>query len=136
MNKRFFIASLILFLTVQNAFAKSLRELFSNNEAIIYTLNIRNFNAQDIDNDGIIDFEKGDIKNTYGTGCFMLMNTGNEAVKSKHGLVTTLAASLDDKPSYVLEGSVFVGGAIVQWLRDEMRLIKNAAETEKYATSV
>ena len=65
MNKRFFIASLILFLTVQNAFAKSLRELFSNNEAIIYTLNIRNFNAQDIDNDGIIDFEKGDIKGTF-----------------------------------------------------------------------
>ena len=85
---------------------------------------------------GQLCVNKGDIKNTYGTGCFMLMNTGNEAVKSKHGLVTTLAASLDDKPSYVLEGSVFVGGAIVQWLRDEMRLIKNAAETEKYATSV
>jgi glycerol kinase len=66
----------------------------------------------------------------------MLMNTGDEAIKSKHGLVTTLAASLDDHPSYVLEGSVFVGGAIVQWLRDEMRMIKNAAETEKYATSV
>ena len=85
---------------------------------------------------GQLCVNKGDIKNTYGTGCFMLMNTGNEAVKSKHGLVTTLAASLDGKPSYVLEGSVFVGGAIVQWLRDEMRLIKNAAETEKYATSV
>ena len=85
---------------------------------------------------GQLCVNKGDIKNTYGTGCFMLMNTGNEAIKSKHGLVTTLAASLDDKPSYVLEGSVFVGGAIVQWLRDEMRLIKNAAETEKYATSV
>ena len=64
------------------------------------------------------------------------MNTGDEAIISKHGLVTTLAASLDDHPSYVLEGSVFVGGAIVQWLRDEMRMIKNAAETEKYATSV
>lgn len=79
---------------------------------------------------------QGDVKNTYGTGCFMLMNTGDKAVKSNHGLVTTLAASLDNKPSYVLEGSVFVGGAIVQWLRDEMRLIKKASETEKYATAV
>ena len=85
---------------------------------------------------GQLCVNKGDIKNTYGTGCFMLMNTGDEAIKSKHGLVTTLAASLDDHPSYVLEGSVFVGGAIVQWLRDEMRMIKNAAETEKYATAV
>ena len=85
---------------------------------------------------GQLCVNKGDIKNTYGTGCFMLMNTGDKAIESKHGLVTTLAASLDDKPSYVLEGSVFVGGAIVQWLRDEMRLIKCASETEKYATSV
>ena len=85
---------------------------------------------------GQLCVNKGDVKNTYGTGCFMLMNTGNTPITSNHGLVTTLAASLDDKPSYVLEGSVFVGGAIVQWLRDEMRLIKNAAETEKYATSV
>ena len=85
---------------------------------------------------GQLCVNKGDIKNTYGTGCFMLMNTGDVAIQSKHGLVTTLAASLDDKPNYVLEGSVFVGGAIVQWLRDEMRLIKNAAETEKYATAV
>ena len=85
---------------------------------------------------GQLCVNKGDIKNTYGTGCFMLMNTGDVAIQSKHGLVTTLAASLDDHPSYVLEGSVFVGGAIVQWLRDEMRMIKNAAETEKYATSV
>ena len=80
--------------------------------------------------------EKGDVKNTYGTGCFMLMNTGDKAIKSSHGLVTTLAASVDNKPSYVLEGSVFVGGAIVQWLRDEMRLIKSASETERYATAV
>ena len=85
---------------------------------------------------GQLCVNKGDVKNTYGTGCFMLMNTGDKAIQSKHGLVTTLAASLDNKPSYVLEGSVFVGGAIVQWLRDEMRLIKNAAETEKYATAV
>ena len=80
--------------------------------------------------------EKGDVKNTYGTGCFMLMNTGDKAIKSSQGLVTTLAASVDNKPSYVLEGSVFVGGAIVQWLRDEMRLIKSASETERYATAV
>lgn len=85
---------------------------------------------------GQLCVNKGDIKNTYGTGCFMLMNTGNEAIESKHGLVTTLAASLDNRPNYVLEGSVFVGGAIVQWLRDEMRMIKKASETEKYATSV
>ena len=85
---------------------------------------------------GQLCINKGDVKNTYGTGCFMLMNTGNEAIKSKHGLVTTLAASLDDKPQYVLEGSVFVGGAVVQWIRDELRMVKNAQETEKYATSV
>ena len=85
---------------------------------------------------GQLCVKKGDIKNTYGTGCFMLMNTGNEAIKSKHGLVTTLAASLDDRPNYVLEGSVFVGGALIQWIRDEMRMIKSASETEKYATAV
>ena len=77
--------------------------------------------------------EKGQVKNTYGTGCFLLMNTGHEAVKSTNGLVTTLAASLDNKPSYVLEGSVFVGGAVIQWLRDEMRMIKSAKESEHYA---
>ena len=76
---------------------------------------------------------KGDVKNTYGTGCFLLMNTGKDPVNSKNGLVTTLAASLDNHPSYVLEGSVFVGGAVVQWLRDEMRMIKSASETERYA---
>ena len=80
--------------------------------------------------------KQGDVKNTYGTGCFMLMNTGDKAIKSSHGLVTTLAASLDNKPNYVLEGSVFVGGALVQWLRDEMRLVKSASETERYATAV
>lgn len=82
---------------------------------------------------GQLCVKKGDIKNTFGTGCFMLMNTGTEAVKSAHGLVTTLAASLDDKPEYVLEGSVFIGGAAVKWLRDGMRLIKDAEETERYA---
>ena len=80
--------------------------------------------------------EKGDVKNTYGTGCFLLMNTGNTAVKSTNGLVTTLGASLSDKPCYVLEGSVFVGGAVVQWLRDEMKLISSADESESEATAV
>ncbi|MEG2014437.1 MAG: glycerol kinase GlpK [Clostridia bacterium] len=80
--------------------------------------------------------EKGCTKNTYGTGCFLLMNTGDTPVVSKHGLITTLAATMDDKPQYILEGSVFVGGAIVQWLRDEMRMIRSASETEEYATRV
>ena len=80
--------------------------------------------------------ERGDVKNTYGTGCFLLMNTGDTAVKSTNGLVTTLGASLTDKPCYVLEGSVFVGGAVVQWLRDEMKLISSADESETEATAV
>jgi glycerol kinase len=85
---------------------------------------------------GQLCVNKGDIKNTYGTGCFLLMNTGDTAVKSSNGLVTTLGAGLEEKPPYVLEGSVFIGGAVVQWLRDEMRMIRSASETEKYATSV
>ena len=79
--------------------------------------------------------EKGDVKNTYGTGCFLLMNTGDSAVKSTNGLVTTLGAGTSDKPCYVLEGSVFVGGAVVQWLRDEMKLISSADESETEATA-
>ncbi|MBR2975016.1 MAG: glycerol kinase GlpK [Clostridia bacterium] len=86
---------------------------------------------------GHLCVNKGDTKNTYGTGCFLLMNTGDTAVKSNNGLVTTLGASADGgRPPYVLEGSVFIGGAIVQWLRDEMRLFRDASETERYATSV
>ncbi len=85
---------------------------------------------------GHLAVNRGDVKNTYGTGCFLLMNTGNVPVKSTNGLITTLAAGLDNKPSYVLEGSVFVGGAVNQWLRDEMRMIKSAAETETYAVRV
>ena len=80
--------------------------------------------------------EKGDVKNTYGTGCFLLMNTGDTAVKSTNGLVTTLGAGASDKPCYVLEGSVFVGGAVVQWLRDEMKLISSADESEALSTAV
>lgn len=79
--------------------------------------------------------EKGDIKNTYGTGCFLLMNAGEVAPVSQRGLLTTLAASTG-KPDYALEGSVFVGGAAVQWLRDELRMIKTAADSERYATAV
>lgn len=78
----------------------------------------------------------GDVKNTYGTGCFLMMNTGAQAVKSDNGLVTTLGASAGGRPPYVLEGSVFVGGAVVQWLRDELGLISCAAESEEWAKKV
>ena len=71
-------------------------------------------------------FNQGDIKNTYGTGCFLLMNTGETAYKSKNGLLTTIAASFGGKINYALEGSVFVGGAVIQWLRDELKLIKTS----------
>ena len=82
-------------------------------------------------------FNKGDIKNTYGTGCFLLMNTGNTAVKSQNGLLTTIAATKSgEKINYALEGSVFIGGAVIQWLRDELGLINNSAESEIYATKV
>ena len=81
-------------------------------------------------------FEAGDVKNTYGTGCFMLMNTGNAPVFSKNGLVTTIAWGMDGKVTYALEGSIFVAGAAIQWLRDEMRLIDSAADSEYMATKV
>lgn len=81
-------------------------------------------------------YQPGTAKNTYGTGCFMLMNTGEKAVKSKKGLLTTIAWGLNGKVEYALEGSIFMAGATIQWLRDELRMIKNAAETERYATSV
>lgn len=80
--------------------------------------------------------EKGMAKNTYGTGCFMLMNTGEEAVKSANGLLTTIAWGLDGKVTYALEGSVFVAGSAIQWLRDGMRMLKNAADSEEYAKRV
>ena len=81
-------------------------------------------------------FESGMCKNTYGTGCFVLMNTGSTPVKSRNNLITTIACQLDGRPTYALEGSVFVGGAAVQWLRDEMGLVSSAAETEAVAASV
>lgn len=81
-------------------------------------------------------FEQGQVKNTYGTGCFLLMNTGHTAIKSSNGLLTTIAASTGEQVEYALEGSVFVAGASIQWLRDEMRMIKSAAQTEEYAEAV
>ena len=78
-------------------------------------------------------FEKGQAKNTYGTGCFLLMNAGEQAPESGNGLITTIAASLPGKPRYALEGSAFVGGAVIQWLRDELRLITESADSEYYA---
>ena len=81
-------------------------------------------------------FEPGTMKNTYGTGCFMLMNTGREPVKSVNGLVTSIAVGFEDHVEYALEGSVFVAGAVVQWLRDELGIIQNAAESEDLANSV
>lgn len=81
-------------------------------------------------------FNPGEAKNTYGTGCFLLMNTGVKAVDSGHGLLTTIGLSLDGKVSYALEGSVFVAGAAIKWLRDEMKMIENAAETETISFSV
>ena len=81
-------------------------------------------------------WEEGQVKNTYGTGCFLLYNTGTRPVESKNGLVTTIAASADGSLRYALEGSVFTGGAVVQWLRDEMRFIGESADSEYYARKV
>ena len=81
-------------------------------------------------------FEEGMVKNTYGTGCFMLMNTGEKAVKSDNGLLTTLAWGLDGKVTYALEGSIFVAGSAIQWLRDGLRMFRSAEESEQYASRV
>ncbi|MBD8028630.1 glycerol kinase GlpK [Ureibacillus sp. Re31] len=81
-------------------------------------------------------FEKGMAKNTYGTGCFMLMNTGEKPVKSAHGLLTTLAWGLNGKVEYALEGSIFVAGSAIQWLRDGLRMFNNAADSEQYCRRV
>ena len=85
---------------------------------------------------GQLCFREGDMKNTYGTGCFLLMNTGTKPVFSRKGLLTTIAWEIDGITEYALEGSVFMAGAVVQWLRDELGLIKTAAETENIAYSV
>lgn len=81
-------------------------------------------------------FESGDVKNTYGTGCFMLMHTGDTAVESKNGLLTTIAVKADGTPGYALEGSVFVAGAAIQWLRDEVGILESSPDSEKYCLSV
>ena len=81
-------------------------------------------------------YAPGEAKNTYGTGCFLLMNTGEKPVSSTHGLVTTIAWGIGDKITYALEGSIFVGGAAIQWLRDEMKLIESSADSEYMAQKV
>lgn len=81
-------------------------------------------------------FERGEVKNTYGTGCFLLMNTGGDAIASQSGLLTTIAAGTSGRPQYALEGSVFVAGAGVQWLRDSMRMIRSASQSQQYCEAV
>ena len=85
---------------------------------------------------GHICVEEGQAKNTYGTGCFMLMNTGKKAVKSTHGLVTTLCCDAKGKPAYALEGSIFVAGAAIQWLRDELKFFTDSEDSEYFAEKV
>lgn len=85
---------------------------------------------------GQMCLEQGMVKNTYGTGCFILMNTGNKPVVSKNNLISTIAWQLDGKTTYALEGSIFVGGAIVQWLRDGLKIINSSSEIEELATQV
>lgn len=81
-------------------------------------------------------FTEGSAKNTYGTGCFLLMNTGKHLIQSKNGLITTIAIGLNGEVEYALEGSIFVGGAVIQWLRDELHMIENSADSEEYAASL
>ncbi len=81
-------------------------------------------------------FNSGEIKNTYGTGCFMLMNTGDKLIKSNNGLLSTIGIGIDGKVEYALEGSIFIAGAVIQWLRDEMKFFSDAADTEYFATKV
>ncbi|MBP2028508.1 glycerol kinase [Acetoanaerobium pronyense] len=85
---------------------------------------------------GQLCFEPGTAKNTYGTGCFMLMNTGEKLIKSQNGLLTTIAWGIGDRVEYALEGSIFIAGAAIQWLRDELRLVYDAAQSEYYANLV
>ncbi|ELB8392045.1 glycerol kinase GlpK, partial [Listeria monocytogenes] len=81
-------------------------------------------------------FEKGMAKNTYGTGCFLLMNTGEKAVRSENGLLTTLAWGIDGKVEYALEGSIFVAGSAIQWLRDGLRMVRQSSDSENYASRI
>jgi len=81
-------------------------------------------------------FEKGEAKCTYGTGCFLLLNSGYEAVESGNDLITTIATGVSDKVQYALEGSLFVGGAVIQWLRDEMRFLVESEDSEYYTSKI
>src|SRR5699024_3903801 len=81
-------------------------------------------------------FEQGMAKNTYGTGCFMLMNTGDKAVQSNNGLLTTIAWGIDGEVEYALEGSVFIAGSAIQWLRDGLKMIETAPDSERHAKNV
>lgn len=85
---------------------------------------------------GQLCWQPGEAKNTYGTGCFLLMNIGKKPTKSTHGLVTTIAAGHDQRPDYALEGSIFVGGAVIQWLRDELQIIEKAADSATLAAQL
>lgn len=81
-------------------------------------------------------FEKGQVKNTYGTGCFMLMNTGDKVIHSKNGLLSTIAIGIDDQVQYALEGSIFVAGAVIQWIRDELKIVHDSKDSEYFAQAV
>ncbi|MFC7371520.1 glycerol kinase GlpK [Fictibacillus iocasae] len=126
--------------------ASMLPEVKSSSEVYAHTVN-HHFFGENIPIAGIAGdqqaalfgqacYEKGMAKNTYGTGCFMLMNTGEKAVPSEHGLLTTIAWGIDGKVEYALEGSIFVAGSAVQWLRDGLRMLKNSADSEQYAEKV
>jgi len=123
-----------------------LPEVCSNSEILCHTIEQRGMPAgvpisgvagdQQAALFGQACFEPGMAKNTYGTGCFMLMNTGKRAVSSSHGLLTTVAWKLGDQVEYALEGSIFVAGSVVQWLRDGLQMLEQASESEDYAESL
>ncbi|MVO99315.1 glycerol kinase GlpK [Paenibacillus lutrae] len=133
-------------LEILNVPASMLPEVKSSSEVYAYTSE-SHFFGQQVPIAGVAGdqqaalfgqacFEKGMAKNTYGTGCFMLMNTGDQAVASSHGLLTTIAWGIGGKVEYALEGSIFVAGSAIQWLRDGLRMIKSAKDSESYASRV
>jgi glycerol kinase len=113
-------------------YGKTAKQIFGNNQIDIAAI----LGDQQASMFGHNCFNLGDVKNTYGTGCFMLMNIGEKFAKSKSGLVTTIAWGIENKITYALEGSVFVAGAVIQWLRDKLKIIETAQETEEIALSV
>ena len=122
-------------------FFKGVKELFEKDDFTLVNLECALTNAEAAGDQqaalfGQTCFAEGEAKNTYGTGCFLLMNTGEKPVFSKNGLVTTIAWGIDGKVNYALEGSIFVAGAAIQWLRDGMRLIDSASDSEYMATKV